>query len=123
MTAPDHATTDSLTAVDEQADPRLARSRNRLLDAAAPNFGGGVLTCPSRRSRTKVVAGAPARGHNCRSTCLQSGKSRFPCGAVTSEKDDHARAHAHAHTAGITPRFGCKVPTSTRIPPLITPLR
>ncbi len=40
MTAPDHATTDSLTAVDEQADPRLARSRNRLLDAAAPNFGG-----------------------------------------------------------------------------------
>ncbi|MCQ4152502.1 MULTISPECIES: hypothetical protein [Rhodococcus] len=54
MTAPDHATTDSLTAVDEQADPRLARSRNRLLDAAAPNFGG-VLTCPSRRSRTKVV--------------------------------------------------------------------
>ncbi|WP_252189610.1 MULTISPECIES: hypothetical protein [unclassified Rhodococcus (in: high G+C Gram-positive bacteria)] len=34
MTAPDPAATDPLTAADEQADPRLARSRNRLLDAA-----------------------------------------------------------------------------------------
>ncbi|MCC3317849.1 MULTISPECIES: TetR/AcrR family transcriptional regulator [Nocardia] len=43
MTDPHPAATDPLTADDEQADPRLARSRNRLLDAATHLLAtGGV---------------------------------------------------------------------------------
>ncbi|MBF6137198.1 TetR/AcrR family transcriptional regulator [Nocardia puris] len=43
MTDPDPATSGPRTADDEQADPRLARSRNRLLDAATHLLAtGGV---------------------------------------------------------------------------------
>ena len=54
MTAPDHATTDSLTAVDEQADPRLARSRNRLLDAATHLLSTGGVEAVTVEAVTRM---------------------------------------------------------------------
>lgn len=62
MTAPDHATTDSLTAVDEQADPRLARSRNRLLDAATHLLSTGGVEAVTVEAVTRMSR--VARAHS-----------------------------------------------------------
>jgi AcrR family transcriptional regulator len=54
MTDPDPAATDPLTADDEQADPRLARSRNRLLDAATQLLSTGGVEAVTVEAVTRV---------------------------------------------------------------------
>ncbi|MHA4855126.1 TetR/AcrR family transcriptional regulator [Rhodococcus sp. MSC1_016] len=54
MTDPDPAATDPLTAAAEQADPRLARSRNRLLDAATHLLSTGGVEAVTVEAVTRV---------------------------------------------------------------------
>lgn len=54
MTDPDPAATDPLTAADEQTDPRLARSRNRLLDAATHLLSTGGVEAVTVEAVTRV---------------------------------------------------------------------
>ncbi|WP_280258014.1 TetR/AcrR family transcriptional regulator [Nocardia wallacei] len=54
MTDPDPAATDPLTTAGEQADPRLARSRNRLLDAATHLLSTGGVEAVTVEAVTRV---------------------------------------------------------------------
>lgn len=54
MTDPDPAATDPLPADHEQADPRLARSRNRLLDAATHLLSTGGVEAVTVEAVTRV---------------------------------------------------------------------
>ncbi|VFA99696.1 TetR/AcrR family transcriptional regulator [Nocardia cyriacigeorgica] len=65
MTGQDRAAIDPLTADDEQADPRLARSRNRLLDAATHllSTGGVEAVTVDAVTRASKVARATLYRH------------------------------------------------------------
>lgn len=54
MTDPGPAATDPLAADDEQADPRLARSRNRLLDAATHLLSTGGVEAVTVEAVTRM---------------------------------------------------------------------
>ena len=54
MTEPDSAAADPRTVADEQADPRLARSRNRLLDAASHLLSTGGVEAVTVDAVTRV---------------------------------------------------------------------
>lgn len=54
MTDPDPAATGPLTTAEEQADPRLARSRNRLLDAATHLLSTGGVEAVTVEAVTRV---------------------------------------------------------------------
>src|SRR5690606_31979788 len=54
MTDRDPAVTDPLTTAEEQADPRLARSRNRLLDAATHLLSTGGVEAVTVEAGTRV---------------------------------------------------------------------
>ena len=54
MTDPDPAAADPLTTAPEQADPRLARSRNRLLDAASHLLSTGGVEAVTVEAVTRV---------------------------------------------------------------------
>ncbi|GAD83014.1 MULTISPECIES: TetR/AcrR family transcriptional regulator [Nocardia] len=54
MTEPDSAAADPRTVADEQVDPRLARSRNRLLDAASHLLSTGGVEAVTVDAVTRV---------------------------------------------------------------------